>query len=80
LVDWSQNARHKTTVCAYSLRARERPTVSAPLAWDEVEHALDAGDPGMLAIEAGEVLKRIERLGDLFARTITLRQELPALS
>jgi bifunctional non-homologous end joining protein LigD len=80
LVDWSQNARHKTTVCAYSLRARERPTVSAPLAWDEVEHALDAGDPGILAIEAGEVLKRIERLGDLFARTITLRQELPALS
>lgn len=79
LVDWSQNARHKTTVCAYSLRARERPTVSAPLAWDEVEHALDAGDPGLLAIEAGEVLKRIERLGDLFARTITLRQELPAL-
>ncbi len=80
LVDWSQNARHKTTVCAYSLRARERPTVSAPLAWDEVEHALDAGDPGILAIEADEVLKRIERLGDLFARTITLRQELPALS
>ncbi|HVL03437.1 MAG TPA: hypothetical protein VM386_03255, partial [Acidimicrobiales bacterium] len=79
LVDWSQNARHKTTVCAYSLRARERPTVSAPLTWDEVEHAVDAGDPELLRIEAGEVLERVERLGDLFGPAIALRQTLPAL-
>jgi bifunctional non-homologous end joining protein LigD len=79
LVDWSQNARHKTTVCAYSLRARERPTVSAPLAWEEVEEALEAAHAGALSIEGGEVLERIERLGDLFAPTLTLRQELPAL-
>jgi len=79
LVDWSQNARHKTTVCAYSLRARERPTVSTPMTWDEVEAALHAGDPGLLSIEAGEVLERIERLGDLFAPALTLHQELPAL-
>jgi bifunctional non-homologous end joining protein LigD len=80
LVDWSQNSRHKTTVCAYSLRAREQPTVSAPLTWDEVEEALEAGDPDQLRIEAGEVLARIERLGDLFAPAIDLRQTLPALT
>ncbi|CAN5163631.1 non-homologous end-joining DNA ligase [soil metagenome] len=80
LVDWSQNSRHKTTVCAYSLRAREQPTVSAPLTWDEVEDALEAGDPDQLRIEAGEVLARIERLGDLFAPAIDLRQTLPALT
>lgn len=77
LVDWSQNSRHKTTVCAYSLRARERPTVSAPLTWDEVRAALDAGDPAPLSIEAEAALQRIERLGDLFLPTLTLRQELP---
>ena len=44
LVDWSQNDEHKTTVCAYSLRARERPTVSTPVTWEEVEAALEAGD------------------------------------
>ena len=79
LVDWSQNARHKTTVCAYSLRARERPTVSAPLTWDEVQGALRAGDPAMLSIEAGTVVERLQRLGDLFLPALTLRQELPAL-
>ena len=35
-VDWSQNHRRKTTIAVYSLRARERPTVSTPLRWDEV--------------------------------------------
>ncbi len=79
LVDWSQNARHKTTVCAYSLRARERPTVSTPLAWDEVENALRAGDATMLSFEAGQVLERISNLGDRFSPTLTLHQELPAL-
>ncbi len=39
LIDWSQNDEHKTTVCVYSLRARERPTISTPLAWEEVERA-----------------------------------------
>jgi bifunctional non-homologous end joining protein LigD len=79
LVDWSQNARHKTTVCAYSLRARERPTVSTPVSWDEVEAALDAGDPARLSFEAGEVLRRIDCRGDLFAAATDLVQELPAL-
>ncbi len=79
LVDWSQNARHKTTVCTYSLRARPRPTASTPLAWDEVEGALDAGDPDLLTFEAGTVLERVERLGDLFAPATTCEQELPAV-
>ena len=77
LVDWSQNDEHKTTVCAYSLRARERPTVSTPVTWDEVESALDAGDAGALSFEAGEALERVAEQGDLLAETLTLRQALP---
>jgi bifunctional non-homologous end joining protein LigD len=79
LVDWSQNSRHKTTVCVYSLRARERPTVSAPLAWDEVEAAVAAEDASSIIFEAGDVLDRIDRVGDLFEPVLTLRQELPRL-
>lgn len=73
-VDWSQNSHHKTTVCVYSLRAKSRPTVSTPVTWDEVELAA-AGSP--LSFEAPEVLERVERLGDLFEPTVTLRQQLP---
>ena len=79
LVDWSQNSRHKTTVCVYSLRARERPTVSTPVMWEEVEAALDAGDPSMLTFEAPAVLDRVAEHGDLFAPAVTLEQELPVL-
>ena len=78
-VDWSQNDRHKTTVCAYSLRARERPTVSAPLAWDEVERALDAGDPTLLDFETAATLERVESSGDLYEPNLTVEQELPTL-
>jgi bifunctional non-homologous end joining protein LigD len=76
-VDWSQNDRHKTTIVAYSLRARERPTASAPLAWEEVEHAAASGDRDSLAFEAGDVLRRVEQRGDLFAPVLDLAQELP---
>jgi bifunctional non-homologous end joining protein LigD len=79
LVDWSQNSRHKTTACVYSLRARPRPTVSTPLAWDEVEAAHDTGDASSLVFEAGEVLDRVAEHGDLFAPVLTLRQVLPVL-
>ena len=75
-IDWSQNARFKTTVCAYSLRARPRPTVSTPVSWDEVA---DAADGAPLTFEAPEVLERLERDGDLFAPAATLEQTLPAL-
>jgi bifunctional non-homologous end joining protein LigD len=78
LVDWSQNDEHKTTVCVYSLRARERPTVSTPVEWDEVEAALRAKDPGRLTFESDDVLARVEEGGDLFAPALTLRQALPS--
>jgi len=77
LIDWSQNDQKKTTVCVYSLRATERPTVSTPVEWDEVRAALASGDPGNLAFEAGQVLARVEERGDLFAPVLSLVQELP---
>ena len=79
-VDWSQNDRHKTTVAAYSLRARPRPTVSTPVAWDEVEDALDAADPTRLQFETDAVLERIATLGDLFAANLESEQVLPKLA
>ena len=75
LIDWSQNDEHKTTVSVYSLRARERPTVSTPLDWTEVE----AGDPEALVFEADDVLARVEERGDLFAPVVELEQALPDL-
>ncbi len=80
LIDWSQNARHKTTACAYTLRARPRPTVSTPVTWDEVEAALEAGDREALTFEAPDVLARVARLGDLWAPVLELRQDLPSLA
>jgi bifunctional non-homologous end joining protein LigD len=77
LVDWSQNDEHKTTVCVYSLRAKERPTVSTPVSWEEVEEASERNDRDVLTFEAGDVLERVEEHGDLFAPVLELRQELP---
>jgi bifunctional non-homologous end joining protein LigD len=79
LIDWSQNDEHKTTVCVYSLRARERPTVSTPLEWSEVEAALEAEDADALVFDAGQVLDRVEKSGDLFEPVLTVEQQLPAL-
>jgi bifunctional non-homologous end joining protein LigD len=76
-VDWSQNDQHKTTVAVYSLRARERPTASTPLEWEEVEDAAEREDPKALSFEASEVLERVEHRGDLFAPVLELEQELP---
>jgi bifunctional non-homologous end joining protein LigD len=70
LVDWSQNDWHKSTVSAYSLRARERPTVSTPVTWDEVE-------AGELDHDHEAVVERIARFGDLFAPVLSLVQTLP---
>jgi bifunctional non-homologous end joining protein LigD len=77
LVDWSQNDDHKTTVSVYSVRARERPTVSTPVSWEEVQACRDAGEPGMLSFETDEVLARVARDGDLFAMLLSTRQKLP---
>jgi bifunctional non-homologous end joining protein LigD len=78
-VDWSQNDSHKTTVCAYSLRAKERPTVSTPVTWDEVTGALKKRDPDRLTFLSDEVLKRVEKQADLFEPVLKLKQKLPAL-
>jgi bifunctional non-homologous end joining protein LigD len=78
-VDFSQNDRHKTTVCVYSLRARERPTVSTPVHWDEVEETARAREARLLVFGPEEVLHRIEELGDLFAPVESQKQRLPDL-
>src|SRR5438874_5444197 len=65
-VDWSQNDRHKTTVCVYSLRAKEHPTVSTPVEWDEVKAALKKKNANALRFTSSEVLQRVEKVGDLF--------------
>jgi bifunctional non-homologous end joining protein LigD len=79
LVDWSQNDAHKTTVTVYSLRARQRPTVSTPLDWEEVERAKAEANAARLSFEYDQVLARVADRGDLFAEVVTLEQELPPL-
>jgi bifunctional non-homologous end joining protein LigD len=78
-VDWSQNDDYKTTVCVYSLRAKERPTVSTPVTWDEVENTLKKQDPGLLVFDYAQVLERVERMGDLYEPVLKLKQKLPAV-
>jgi bifunctional non-homologous end joining protein LigD len=78
-VDWSQNDRHKTTVCAYSLRARSRPTVSTPVEWSELERALKKKDASSLVFETADVLKRVKKKGDLFEPVLKLKQKLPRM-
>jgi bifunctional non-homologous end joining protein LigD len=78
-VDWGQNDRHKSTVAAYSLRAKlSRPTISLPVTRTELTMAVDAGDAGVLLPGPQEALERIADIGDLFAPVLTLPQPLPA--
>jgi bifunctional non-homologous end joining protein LigD len=79
LVDWSQNDIHKTTVNVYSVRARERPTVSTPVSWDEVADAQRNGDGELLTFDTDQVLERAVELGDLFAPVASLQQRLPPI-
>jgi bifunctional non-homologous end joining protein LigD len=76
LIDWGQNTEHKSMVCAYSVRARERPTVSTPVTWDEVQDAVAAQDASLLVFELGDVLERVADRGDLFAPVLTTEQRL----
>jgi bifunctional non-homologous end joining protein LigD len=76
-VDWSQNDDHKTTICVYSLRAKERPTVSTPVKWEEVENCLKKGDPTLLVFESDQVLERVKKFGDLFEPVLKLKQKMP---
>jgi len=76
-VDWSQNDEHKTTICVYSLRAREEPTVSTPITWNEVENCLKKKNAELLRFRSDQVLTRVEKQGDLFERIEGLKQKLP---
>jgi len=76
-VDWSQNDEHKTTICVYSLRAREEPTVSTPVTWDEVANCLKKKKVDLLKFRSDKVIARIEKSGDLFAPVEKLKQKLP---
>src|SRR3954469_8618012 len=76
-VDWSQNDEHKTTVCVYSLRAKEEPTVSTPVTWSEVENCLKKKRADLLKFRSDQTLARVEKQGDLFEPVETLKQKLP---
>lgn len=78
-VDWSQNDDYKTTVCVYSLRAKEQPTVSTPVTWNEVAHCLKKQDPELLVFTSDRALERVEKYGDLFEPVLKLKQRLPDL-
>jgi bifunctional non-homologous end joining protein LigD len=79
-VDWSQNDDYKTTVNVYSLRAKDQPTVSTPVTWDEVENCLKKQDPELLVFTPDQVLQRVEKSGDLFEPVLKLKQKLPPLT
>ncbi|HET6965233.1 MAG TPA: non-homologous end-joining DNA ligase [Acidimicrobiales bacterium] len=74
LIDWAQNAPSRTTVAVYSVRAREEPTVSTPVTWEEVE---GAGSREDLTFDTTAALDRLERHGDLMAPVLTEQQQLP---
>ena len=76
-VDWSQNDEHKTTICVYSLRAKEEPTVSAPVTWDEVANCLKKKKADLLKFRSDKTLARVAKMGDLFEPVEKLKQKLP---
>jgi bifunctional non-homologous end joining protein LigD len=76
-VDWSQNDEHKTTICVYSLRAKEEPTVSTPVTWDEVATCLKQKKADLLKFRSDKTLERVKKTGDLFAPVEKLKQKLP---
>src|SRR5581483_9519317 len=76
-VDWSQNDEHKTTVCVYSLRAKDEPTASTPVKWEEVENCLKKKKADLLKFHCQKTLERVEKFGDLFAPVEKLKQKIP---
>lgn len=78
-INWSQNDASHTMICVYSLRAREKPYVSFPLDWGELERLAGTGDPGRLHILQGEAVRRAEEAGDLFREVLEMKQKLPHL-
>ncbi len=78
-INWSQNDAAKTMICVYSLRAREKPFVSFPLEWRELEHLAGLGDPDKLQVLHSEAVRRAEEKGDLFREVLVKEQKLPHL-
>jgi bifunctional non-homologous end joining protein LigD len=78
-INWSQNDSSKTMICVYSLRAREKPIVSFPLEWRELESLAGLGDPEKLQILHSEAVRRTEEKGDLFREVLVKEQKLPHL-
>ncbi|MHB8139554.1 MAG: non-homologous end-joining DNA ligase [Smithellaceae bacterium] len=76
-INWSQNDSSKTMVCVYSLRAGERPTVSFPLTWKELEHLESNGNPDKIQVEQSEAVSRLKKSGDLFGEMLVMKQRLP---
>jgi bifunctional non-homologous end joining protein LigD len=60
-VDYNQNAKDRTVASAYSVRPTPDARVSAPLAWDEVDHC-DPADFTLASVPA-----RFKKLGDVHA-------------
>ena len=78
-INWEQNDSKKTMICVYSLRAREKPFVSFPLTWPELEQLAGQGDPEKLQIIYAEAIHRVEKQGDLFQEVLVKQQKLPHL-
>src|SRR6202030_801397 len=76
-VDWSQNDEHKTTICVYSLRAREEPTLSTPGTWDEVANCLKKKKAELLKFRSDQTVARVKKMGDLFEPVEKLKQKPP---
>src|SRR5437899_4993169 len=76
-VDWSQNDEHKTTICVYSLRAKEEPTVSTPVTWDEVENCFKKKKADLLKVVSDKTNAYVGQIGDLFEPVEKLKQKLP---
>jgi bifunctional non-homologous end joining protein LigD len=76
-VDWSQNDEHKTTICVYSLRARDKPTASTPVTWEEVAETVKKKKAKKLVFRCDQTLARVEKMGDLFEKVDTVKQKLP---
>lgn len=75
-IDWSQNTRHKTTACVYSLRARKYPAVSMPITWEDLENVTKKGDPEAINFPPDRALSFVEKNGDIFREVLELKQTL----
>jgi bifunctional non-homologous end joining protein LigD len=78
-INWSQNDSSKTMICVYSLRAREKPFVSFPFDWRELENLVGLGDQERLQVLHSDAVRRAVEKGDLFREVLVKEQTLPHL-